>query len=228
MNSVRPCTECSRRVASRACAARHLAVVFRLEKPSPSLPPALSIHSLPLPSHSLFCSPSVSLTVSCSAWPSSRAAASLAPPLPRHHRAFQHRLRVCFRRLDRLPNPSSAAVRCAVVGTTAAAAACRRTHGQEGHGLQLAVPLARRGRGYALPSPPRRYRLSRPCPAGPSCDMLQSLKKRTPGTSRSNSRKGKVLTAKSVTQMNSADKDPFAVILLNLWKFIVIYRKFVK
>ena len=91
------------------------------------------------------------------------------------------------------------AVRRAVVGTTAAAAACRRTRGQEGHGLQLAVPLARRGRGYALPSPPRCCRLSRPSPAGPSCDVLQSLKKRTPGTSRSNSRKGKVLTAKSVT-----------------------------
>jgi len=28
--------------------------------------------------------------------------------------------------------------------------------------------------------------------------------------------------------MNSADKDPFAVNLLNLWKFIVIHRKFVK
>ena len=47
MNSVRPCTECSRHVASRACTARHLAVACRLEKPS--LPPALSIHSLPLP-----------------------------------------------------------------------------------------------------------------------------------------------------------------------------------
>ena len=111
MNSVRPCTECSRRVAYRAYAARHLAVACRLEKPSPSLPPALSIHSPPLPSHSLLCSPSVSLTVSYSAWPSSRAAASLAPPLPRHHRASQHRLRVCFRRLDRLLNPGSAAVR---------------------------------------------------------------------------------------------------------------------
>ena len=82
---------------------RHLAVACRLVKPSPSLPPALSIHSLPLPSHSLSCSPSVSLTASCSAWPSSRAAASLAPPLPRHHRASQHRLRVCFRCLDASP-----------------------------------------------------------------------------------------------------------------------------
>ena len=108
------------------------------------------------------------------------------------------------------------------------AAACRCTRGQQGHGLQLAVPLARRGRGYALPSPPRCCRLSRPSPAGPSCDVLQSLKKRTPGTSCSNSGKGKVLTAKSMTQMNSADKDPFAVNLLNLWKFIVIHRKFVK
>ena len=36
------------------------------------------------------------------------------------------------------------------------------------------------------------------------------------------------LTAKSVTQMNSADKDLFTVNLLNLWKFIVIPRKFVK
>ena len=68
------------------------------------------------------CSPSVSLvhslslcsfsrTASCSALLSSRAATSLAPPLPRHHRASQHRLCVCFWRLDRLPNPSSAAVR---------------------------------------------------------------------------------------------------------------------
>ena len=120
------------------------------------------------------------------------------------------------------------AVRRAVVGTTAAAAACHRTRGQEGHGIQLAVPLARRGRGYTLPSPSHHCRLSRPSPAGPSCDVLQSLKKRTPGTSRSNSRKGKVLTTKSVTQMNSANKDPFAVNLLNLWKFIVIHRKFVK
>ena len=47
-------------------------------------------------------------------------------------------------------------------------------------------------------------------------------------TSRSNSRKGKVLSAKSVTQMNSADKDLFVVNLLNLWKFIVIHRKIVK
>ena len=31
-----------------------------------------------------------------------------------------------------------------------------------------------------------------------------------------------------VTQMNSADKDPFAVNLLNFRKFIVIHRKFVK
>ena len=126
MNSVRPCTECSCRVASRACAARHLAVACRLEKPSPSLPPALSIHSLPLPSHSLFCSPSVSLTVSCSAWPSSRAAASHAPPLPRHHRASQHRLRVCFRRLDRLPNPCSATVR---------RSPCRCRHNSRRHGM---------------------------------------------------------------------------------------------
>ena len=121
----------------------------------------------------------------------------------------RHRLRVCFRHLDRLPNPSSAAVRRAVVGTAAAATACHRTRCQEGHGLQLAVPLARRGRGYALLSPPCRCWLSRPSPAGPSCDVLQSLKKRTPGTSRSNSRKGKVLTTKSVTQMNSALKDLF-------------------
>jgi len=206
MNSVRPCTECSRRVASRACAARHLAVACRLEKPSPSLPPALSIHSLPLPSHSLFCSPSVSLTVSCSAWPSSRAAASLAPPLPRHHRASQHRLRVCFRRLDRLPNPSSAAIRrspCRCRHNS------RRTRGQEGHGLQLAMPLARRGRSYALSSPPRRCRLSRPSPAGPTSDLLQSVKKRTPGTSRGNLKESKGLSEESVTQLNSAKKGIF-------------------
>ena len=47
-------------------------------------------------------------------------------------------------------------------------------------------------------------------------------------TSRSNSRKGRVPSAKSVTQRNSADKDLFAVNLLNLWKFIVIHTKFVK
>ena len=194
---------------ARSLLVRHLAVACRLEKPSPSLPPALSIHSLPLPSHSLSCSPSVSLTASCSAWPSSRAAASLAPPLPRHHRASQHRLRVCFRRLDRLPNPSSAAVRRAVVSTTAAAAACHRTRGQEGHGLQLATPLARRGHGYALPSPPRRCRLSRPSPAGPSRDLLQSVKKRTPGTSRGNLKKSKGSSEESVTQLNSAKKGIF-------------------
>jgi len=49
-----------------------------------------------------------------------------------------------------------------------------------------------------------------------------------PGTSRKNLKKARGLTAKSVTQMNSADKDLFAVTLLNLWKFIVIHRKFVK
>ena len=36
------------------------------------------------------------------------------------------------------------------------------------------------------------------------------------------------LSEETVTRLNSADKDLFAVNLLNLWKFIVIYRKFVK
>ena len=55
-----------------------------------------------------------------------------------------------------------------------------------------------------------------------------SLFKIPSGTSYKNSTKVRVLTAKSVTQMNSADKGLFAVNLLNLWKFIVIHRKFVK
>jgi len=55
-----------------------------------------------------------------------------------------------------------------------------------------------------------------------------SLCKSTSRTSRDNSTKVKGLTAKSVTQMNSANKDLFAVNLLYLWKFIVIHRKFVK
>ena len=101
------------------------------------------------------------------------------------------------------------AVRRAVVGTTAAAAACHRTHGQEDHGLQLAVPLARHGHGYALPSPPRRCRLSRPSPAGPSRDLLQSVKKRTPGTSRGNLKKSKGSSEESVTQLNSAKNGIF-------------------
>ena len=217
-------------MASRSLLVRHLAVACRLEKPSRACP-LLSPFTLFL-----------SLPIHTSALPR-----SLSLPPVRHGRAAELLRRSLLHCLDIIEPPSTASasasgastasptlavppftVRRAVVGTTAATAACRRTRGQEGHGLQLPVPLARRGRSYALPSPPRRCRLSRPSPAGPSCDVLQSLKKRTPGTSRSNSRKRKVLTAKSVTQMNSADKDPFAVNLLNLWKFIVIHRKFVK
>ena len=134
---------------------RHLAVACHLEKLSPSLPPALSIHSLPLPSHSLSCSPSVSLTASCSAWPSSRAAASLAPPLPRHDRASQHRLRVCFRCLDRLPNPCSAAVR---------RSPCRCRHNSPRRGMPPHTwpggPRAVAGRAVGLARP-------WPSPAGP-------------------------------------------------------------
>jgi len=153
---------------------RHLVVACRLEKPSPSLPPALSIHSLPLPSHSLFCSPSVSLTVSCAAWPSSRATASLAPPLPRHHRASQHRLCVCFRRLNRLPNPSSAAIR---------RSPCRCRHNSRRRGMPPHTwpggPRAAAGRAvgqaqprtsHASPSPPLQALAgrARPLPALPS------------------------------------------------------------
>jgi len=59
----------------------------------------------------------------------------------------------------------------------------------------------------------------------PQCLLCSQL---ATGTSDSNLTKVRGLTAKYVTQMNSADKDLFAINLLNLWKFIVIHRKFVK
>jgi len=60
----------------------------------------------------------------------------------------------------------------------------------------------RRGRARPPPGPgkpPHRCRLSRPSPAGPSRDLLQSVMKRTPGTSRRNLKKSKGLSEKSVT-----------------------------
>ena len=86
-------------------------------------------------------------------------------------------------------------------------------------------PAGARGTPGAFPPFPRRHRpfsgRHRPIPRRP-------LFKFASGTPCLNSTKGRGLTAKSVTQMNSADKDLFAVNLLNLWKFIVIHRKFVK
>ena len=68
----------------------------------------------------------------------------------------------------------------------------------------------------------------KPPSAGNSKPGMLLCSKFRPGASGSNLKKRRGLTAKSVTQMNSADKDLFAVNLLNLWKFIVIHRKFVK
>ena len=180
----------------------------------PSTCPALSIHSLPLPSSSL--SAPVCLSGVPAPWPS-RA------ELPAGHRSSYSQATPLPSWSSSLCSPHGRTDHAAVMATLADGAAKARGP------LSSTAAGQRRARPPPGPGkPPCRCRLSRPNPADPSCDLLQSLKKRTPGTSRSNSRNGKVLTAKSVTQMNSADKDPFAVNLLNLWKFIVIHRKFVK
>ena len=157
--------------------------------------------------------------------PSSMAASKASSHRQPSSRPFCVLRRTSSSGCSALCSPHGRTDRAAVAATLADGAAEARGS------LSSTAAGQRRGRARPPPGPgkpPRRCRLSQPSPTDPSCDLLQSLKKRTPGTSCSNSGKGKVLTAKSMTQMNSADKDPFAVNLLNLWKFIVIHRKFVK
>ena len=68
------------------------------------------------------------------------------------------------------------------------------------------------------PTPPPAGRVGRR-PATELCSATV-LCDREGRTSRSNKEEERGLSEEVVTQMNSADKDPFAVNLLNLWKFI--------
>ena len=116
----------------------------------------------------------------------------------------------------------SAASTAMAAATGKAAATAAGTRGQEGCGLQLPGWSQAQVR---LPSPPRaspviESPLAGLWPAGPDILPACSVFGRRRGTSPSNKEKGMGLSEETVTRLNSADKDLFAVNLLNLWKFI--------
>ena len=142
---------------------------------------------------------------------SSRATPSASPPSPAR-RARARRPKPCWvHRSRRPPSPPTAGA-----------------HGRATSGRLPAIRDHQRARAGPLVLSHHSPAATGPSPAatgrfpGLLCSQLR------PGASGSNLIKGRGLTTKTVTQMNSADKDLFAVNLLNLWKFIVIHRKFVK
>jgi len=82
-------------------------------------------------------------------------------------------------------------------------------HGQEGHRLLLAMPLARHGHGQALPTPPSRCRLSLASLAGPSRALLLSRVEEKAKYRGQEFEEVGGSKCEAVTQMNSARKDLF-------------------